>query len=225
MDFISERHDIQYQPVYTRKSETHIRQADTLSDVVVPGLQALITGALSCMAAAAIAYPLKLSFVIPVGAFAAGFAAMWFWRMREHSKLLRAVETITHHDLDHDGFVGQPPVPEPRRSFNITLTEKAHGGSRTRIIEVPVSDDAFAQFARAALEDRPLTHRAWAGADKPMTDGEYRKLQSILLADGLLEWGTVNGKRTVVASENGKRAMTEFVNEFDARAGDDDEQA
>jgi len=222
-DFITEHNRLEYQPVYTRKQETHIRQADPLSDVVVPGLQSLITGALGCIAVSAIAYQFQLSFLFTVGAFAISAAAMWFWRMRDYSKLLRAVETVTHHDLDHDGYVGQPTEPE-RKSFSIDITEKKNTGARMRRIDVPVSDDVFAQFARAALAGQPLTHRAWAGANKPMSDGEYRKTQSVLLSEGLLEWGAVGGKRTVILSERGRDVFTAFLSELDARAGGDDEE-
>ena len=84
------------------------RQPSVESDVVVPGLQAAITAVCVTVAVGAACLVWGWSARHMLIAFCVAVGCAWLWRLRLADSLLWEIETITGHDINHDGRVGNP---------------------------------------------------------------------------------------------------------------------
>lgn len=185
------------------------REPNVQSDVVVPMLQAGLTGLAVGVPGAAVLGLLgyQTGEALTTGAGLALFtiAGTWLVKLGLHERLLWLVEVATGRDFDGDGATGQPAPVAPVR---IELAQ----GPRTRLVDLPVADDKLAQLARAVLrETAPLPFSRRELTKTILTDSEYRELAAAMLAGGLL---AAKGKTTAAGVElthAGKAILKKFI--------------
>jgi len=165
---------------YTRSRPA--RNVTMQSDVSVPAVQSVITGLLVGIAAVAICfaadspYTSKISLVCAIGAG----CITWFILSFQYHKLLWDTETITNHDLDGDGEIGQPTTTR----IEVDITDDKR--KRTVILNLEISQDKLVTFAKGILAGKSTSESTWVG--KLFSPAEYNELRDELIARGLAEW-------------------------------------
>jgi hypothetical protein len=160
-----------------------------IGDVVVPLVQALITGGL-------LGGLLVLVLAVVVPDFGGDLLALWAitsltlssgaWLLLlgQHRKLLWAIERVTSLDLDGDGEAGPPE----KRTIEVHVKDRGH----TRIVGADwlgIDDDRLILFAAGLVRGRGLTEGEW-GRDKaafPKGMNHFRAVRGKLLEAGLIE--------------------------------------
>lgn len=158
--------------------------------VIVPGLQAAITGFVCGLAALALSAWLQWPYWAVGGTVAAvtmagawlSFRGRWQWLL----------ERITGADLNADGYIGQPlppalPAPQPEKITVELVQNKGTIGERGDYIDLPYPE-RLPQFARTVLEGRQYTQSAMVGQGKLFRRDEYDTLIDALVAGGLMRW-------------------------------------
>ncbi len=117
-------------------------------------------------------------------------SAVWGWQVIGDRALKYTIERITNHDLDGDGYIGEPP--EPQKNLRVTVTENRNTGSWTGYFESPIDESVLGQFARAILAGRPAGERNWTGQGQPFSLNEYTDFRDELIERGLFVWKNRN---------------------------------
>jgi len=160
------------------------RPASLEADVVVPALQALITGIVAAVLSMAIAGALHVprwpTVGLAVGVLAWGLA--WAWLLRDHQALLWQVERTTGLDLDRDGDVGPPPKPRV-----VTAEVIEHQPRRIRYVDVPLSDEELKRLAHAVLGPGAEFSRRQL-PDGLLSTEQYGAVVEAMTRGGLLVW-------------------------------------
>lgn len=165
-----------------------IRDPHIESDVVTPGLQALISGLVGGILGGAIAAAAGGGRPWAVGlASGAGILGLsWFALLKENRALLWEVERIIGADIDGDGVAGPVSVnhePEPRVT-RVEVTEKANGRTRMRYVDVPLTDQELTKLAQAVLVRRePFSRRGLADV---LSQSKYASVYQAMLDGGLI---------------------------------------
>lgn len=164
------------------------RPGDLASDVLVPALQAVITGALIGALlgylASALGYPGEL---LPLaGGIALAVAtATWLLLLSDvRRRLLFAIEKVTGQDFDGDQQLGDPT----KRVLEVVVKDGGH----QRIIGADwlgIDDAQLVAFSRGVIGGRGLAEGAWAKDRQAFPKGinEYRRLRGRLLEAGLIQ--------------------------------------
>lgn len=169
--------------VYERSKP--IRPARLESDVWVPALQSVISGAvgalvIGCGSALAGAGWRSFLWAGIGGAGCLGLA--WAVILGEHRKALVAVERLVGRDLNGDGFVGRPAQAAPREPLRVEVTETNERGHlrRVRYVALPanITDQDLHRVACAVLQDgKPFSKRGLGGVLNPEKySGVYRPM-------------------------------------------------
>lgn len=161
------------------RRQTPARKPEVVSDVVVPGAQAAITGILAGIGGGLIAGDWIAG--LTIGGLVTGGA--WFWFLGGSQKTIWLVESITGADLNGDGLAGQPATPA-RQNIRIELAQDEPGSAHRRLIDLPIDDNKARAMATALLNNgASFSRRGLAGI---LSDTEYSQTQTALLAAGLL---------------------------------------
>jgi hypothetical protein len=135
------------------------RPASVIADVLVPLLQATITGALLAGVFVLLTGEMVPRLDVDPLKLALGIAGVsWVVLLLDHRKLLWAIERLTHLDLDGDGTEGEP-APQ-RHVLSVTVQQ----GSRTRLIDTDdlgCTEQQMVTFSRAIVGGQSLAEAAW----------------------------------------------------------------
>lgn len=154
--------------------------------VVVPGLQAAITGTLTGVAAGAISAWLQLP-AWGVAGTATAVASLAAW-LSYRGRWAWVLERLLGVDLDRDGFIGKPdPEPEPAHSLRIDLTQIEDGGRTREFIDLP-SPEKLPLLASGLLNGRQFSLTTWTGKGQLFSRAEFETLRAELLRRGLAMW-------------------------------------
>lgn len=163
------------------------RPAGLVSDVLVPLLQALISGGLLAGVIVFVIGQLRPRDpdLMTYWRLLALFLSTVFWLglLGQTRKLLWAAERWFEVDLDRDGYRGDPS----KRTIDVKVQE---GGHHTivgaRYLEM--DDDNLIRFAQGLQKGRKLTEGTWA-KDSAFPEGlnEFRKVRGRLLDRKLIE--------------------------------------
>jgi hypothetical protein len=175
--------------------ETPGRSPHPVADVVVPLLQAVVSG---CLAGGGVALGVaKLTDVDPV--LAGGVSALavtglvWSTLLADSRRLLRRVETWVRQDLDGDGKIGKPE-PETVRLEMHTQTDT--GQHRTIFSDVPVDKAKFKVWVQGVVADRSLALGSWTGSKGPFSRSEYDELMAFMDRARVVEWNNPDSPRS-----------------------------
>lgn len=173
-----------------RVYEAPSRQPTTQADVAVPLLQSLASGMMAGLALIAPTVAWHWSWYVPVLGACLTMAGAWLLLILDHRRLLRTVERWIGEDLDRDGHIGEP---EPQRAVRVEVAERSRGHQRTRLADLPVSDEALTDVAVAVLRQGENFSRG--GLSNILSDPSYRQLRRSMLQAGLAR---AEGKQTIL---------------------------
>ncbi len=191
---------------YQRKRPA--RTASIESDVIVPGLQATITGILAGGIVAGVAIMRRSEFAAVIGLIgcAAIWGIAWLWLLHEHRQLLWEVESIIGADLNGDGQVGQPP--QPPTTVRVDITNKpSTTEEHLNFFELPIDRSKMSAIARSILGGVPFSESELVGNHKLLSGPKFRELQDVLVDRGMLRWRNDDNHRQGVMVTRGGLAM------------------
>lgn len=185
-----------------------VRDPAVESDVITPGLQSLISGAVGGLLCGAGAGLVGWSRPVLIGAVGgAGFLGLaWAVLLGEHRRLLWEIERVSGADLDGDGAVGVPGVPEAKTT-RVEVTERTNGHTRMRFVDVPLSDAELEAVARAVLVQRERFSRR--GLSGVLTQSQYADVYDAMLNGGLLR--DRSDGRGVELSPSGRAFLGQYI--------------
>jgi hypothetical protein len=166
------------------------RAADLRSDVVVPFIQATITGLLGTVGGSALAMLVNLAGAnldIAIVGGAAGLitaGAMWWVLLQEHRDLLWEIETRTGIDLDGDGKAGVPTTTR----LEVTIPATEQSGQQTLILDgLNAKPEQLRTWARGMLQGR-MAESEWYGKGRLFSKGQFYALRQEFIDRGLMAW-------------------------------------
>ena len=172
-------------PVFSEaRRESPARPASVESDVMVPGAQALATGAAFCVIAIPITIYFHLHWTTPLTVLAIGTAGTWMILLGAHRRLLWTVETIINRDIDGDGKTGNP---KPAR-VEVAIKEHRH----TQMDDLPGPVDALREFAHDIHSGR-VTFSERGARKSGYGATAFKELRTIFITRGWATW-TVPGE-------------------------------
>lgn len=169
--------------------ETPHRQPSIEADVIVPGLQALFTGAAVGAGMAAViwgmwATPFFKTWLV-CACVCAGVA--WLWRLGAIQETLWRIETVTDVDLDGDGQKGRPRDDD---DAHLVMVDPYRGQEAQRREQEERLRQLFADFIRGCAID--TTARLW---EKRIGREQYAKFRDVLIAQGYAAWNSGQDQR------------------------------
>lgn len=179
------------------------RPANLASDVLVPLVQALVTGALlGGLVVFTLGEIVPDLDVDPLKAWAGLALAIstvaWLLLLGQTRRLLWALEKVTRLDLDGDRQVGQPsPV------VRVEVTN----GQREMYLDLPGRPEALATMALGVLNGRSLAEGTWSGRGGLFSRSEFRQIRDILIERGLAVWRNPEAKAQGVELTAAGRAV------------------
>ena len=130
-----------------------------------------------------------------------------FWRIWR-DELYNAIEEITGHDWDGDGYIGEPPQIQ---EFNYQQSERTSWRA-----SLPAPEPVIRDWARAALSGGDsLSYAAWQKrfSTRPnYGDGadNYRKFRQALVQAG---WAVEQGTHSISLTDRGQEALEEWLHQ------------
>jgi hypothetical protein len=158
------------------------------SDVIVPLLQAIVTG-IFCGVAVGILAGVLFDAMFRHAMAAAGVTVlvvtgvMWARLLDDSRRLLRSMETLTRRDLDGDGLIGQP------ETLRVEVSEPGDGGYGGIVIsDLPVSREVLASHARSVAGGAHKWSRRDLASHPSIGSDRARQLLEALEAGGFLHY-------------------------------------
>ena len=152
--------------------------------LLIPFLQALVTGLLFGLAGAAFGWLVKYESPGVLGVTVGTVAALLAW-LAFRDRAARLVE----HDK---GFIREsipePPLPaEPKRQI-IRIEMNQQEGRQVDYIDLAASRKQLYQLAAGLLAGQQFSVSNWTGSGKPFTRSEFETLRAELITRGLARW-------------------------------------
>ncbi len=170
------------QPGTTYTKSEPARTANLESDVVVPALQSIITGAFLGLAGFALPLLFSIDRAPAVGLATGGLStfATWWWLLKDHNASLWIIEEVTGQDIDHDGYVGKPPE---RRLVTVEVKKRK---GYLHYVDTPLTDDEWEDIAEAVLIDGVTFSRRKLADAGVLIQEHYPAVMEPMLRAGLL---------------------------------------
>jgi hypothetical protein len=185
-----------------------------VADVLVPLLQAGVSGVLTGVSAGIVAVlvlELEAKTAATVGAVSALAVTgiVWTFLLTDSRRLLRKIETWTRQDLDGDGSIGKPKDPE---TIRLEMHTQTHSGRQTLFSEVPVSKAKFKLWAQGVTSGRSLALGSWTGSKGPFSRSEYDVLMDAMEKARVVSWNNPDEPRSGrTLTRLGKQALTAWL--------------
>jgi len=156
------------------------------ADVVVPLLQAGITGLAAAALAAIPAMARHWSWYVPPSVGLIALSTAWMGLLLDHRKLLRKVEQYTRERRDLPPASAIPPPRPPR--VEVEVVERREMGALKRIsnYDIPATLDQLRAVAQGVAAGRNVSRPEFAGPGRPFTDPQFRRFQAALVDAGFL---------------------------------------
>lgn len=168
-------------------------------DVLVPFLQAVITGAFVAVAlgigAGVVAHWQSWPWWYALAAAGGGWllvaALTWSQLLADSRDLLRKVETWSNRDnrdLDGDGEIGEPK-DTPARTVRLEVEQRGDGNQRSSFFhDLPTEPALFTTWASAAVNGQSLALSHWTGNGRPFARSDYEALLDFMQRAGVVTW-------------------------------------
>lgn len=160
------------------------------SGVVVPGLQAVITGVFFAGVvggAVLLSGYGKLGTYLLLGGFGCAFTA-WIFLIHHWLKVIEHREGI---EPEPEPVELVEPGEEPS-SVRIELIQNSDGAWRGSFVNLPVSPEKLRLVASALSQGGSLSENSWCGSGRPFTKRQYHALRQELIERGWLQWRNPN---------------------------------
>lgn len=203
------------------------RHETVVSGVVLPFLQALITGALGAGTATSAVWYFEWGKLMET--FAVSFIGItllvWVILLSDWRALLWAVERAASFDVDGDGFVGNPEpvvverspeIPPLLPSFNpvrLEVRTNTSTGYNLEFLDLPVSEEQASVFFPAVAGGATLAENYWCGQGKPFAQSEFRDLRERMIEQKWLFWRNPQEPRQGVELTRAGKAMVRYLGE------------
>ena len=138
------------------------------------------------------------------GGLATSSTALYGWWCIWRDRIYMTFETITGHDLDGDGFIGEPPSYE----FSYRMSDHT-----TTIAKLGAPEPVIRQWATAALNGGSLSYSSWQkrfATRSNYSDGadRYRQFREALVRSG---WAIEQGTHSITLTEKGEYALGDWL--------------
>lgn len=189
--------------------------------VIVPGLQAAITGILLGLAALAITAWFSLPWLAIGGTVAAVTAAGAWLSYRNHWAWL--LERVLGADLNGDGAIGQPQPPMlPAPHIRVDLMHPDGAGADWLKLPYP---EKLPTFAETVLQGRTYSQAALVGSGRLFSRSEYDQLIDALIAAGLMRWKNPEHHNQGAVTTSAGRAVFKRLAEIHSPTQPDEDAA
>jgi hypothetical protein len=177
-----------------------------ITGVVVPSLQALITGLFTGLAAWALGMLTRWdrSGLIAL-AMGAGVALItWSFAARHGQRLLELREGI---DLQPDSQPLPGGQPEPIRAVIVS-----ENGQQGDYLDLPCNQEQLIALAAGMIRGESFSLGAWTGHGRPFSRADFERLRAELLARGALAWRNPSAPaQGLTLSQPGKALMRYYA--------------
>ena len=168
------------------------RAAGVGSDVMVPLLQAAVSGFVIGLLSLWPTIRFFWAWYIPLIIGGVAFAAAWFTLLKSHRQSLWDVERFTN-ELHQE-------QPEPAQMYvKLRIDED---GQHTKFVDLPLDPAQLQTIARATVNGRSFSLASWAGRGKLLSRSQFETLRDWLLDNDYGRW----------ADENNHAAGFDFTN-------------
>lgn len=170
---------------------TYIQKAPELnhitSGVVVPLLQAVVTGILCGVAALAVTAWFKMPFWA-IGGTAAAVIMAGSW-LSYRSRWQMILESIFQVDLNHDGRLGNNPIPAPQLPASVRVELIQDEGRKGDFIDLPAAPAKLKALASGLInQQRQFALTLWTGNGQLFSRSEFEQLRAAMIERGLAKW-------------------------------------
>ena len=122
---------------------------------------------------------------VPLAAAGVVAAALFVYAALTVELVPYSIERIVNHDLDGDGFVGEPPPPsEPVR----IIVEKEDGNEIWLNFDSEEMRSKAMLVAAFILNGSPFSEKALSGTGRPLTRSEFYTLRDLFMFHELVRW-------------------------------------
>jgi hypothetical protein len=176
--------------------------------IVVPALQALITGLFADLSSwtLGLLYRWDQAWLIALAIGAGVTLLTWTIAARHWQRVLELQRGV---DLQPDPLPRFEPEPLPREeSDQVTrVTVVTPDGMQGAYLDLPCSQQQLITLAAGLLRGETFTLGAWTGHGRPFSRADFERLRSELLARGALEWRNPTAPAQGLALSPPGRAM------------------
>ena len=164
---------------------TPARSATVSADVVVPFLQALVTGLMTTLVAVVPVYFLRLPFQVTLLAGGIALCMTWLYLLADHRKSLWSHE---RYERDIEQPVAPSLIDQARpKEVKVKLAVNESTG-RMRFGHLPIDHERLCSMARALKNGRSFSVSAWSGRGKLLSRSEFETLRDWLLDSNYAQW-------------------------------------
>lgn len=182
------------------------------SGVLIPLLQALVTGLVYGIGVSVVAWVMNMMgfdqaewWKIGLGAFLLAFARAWLYLLKEWRKYIYGEE--------------QPDYPTVIEPQTVKLEISANDGRTMQFIDLPADTRQLIQLGQGITEGLSFTEAQWVGRGQPFTRTEFVRLRSELIKRGFLAWNSdLDPARGVRVTGKGRAVMRQFASMTDSPA-------
>jgi len=153
---------------------------------LLPAVLAISAILVVFIAVGLLAWALGWSVRVPLGAAGGVALGLFIYAALNIDLVPYTIEKIVNHDLDGDGYVGEPPVPAD--DWKITL-ENERGNQQIHLI-FPTEELRHKARLIAVLmaNGTPFSEGALTGANRPLSRSEFNTMRDLLMLRGLMKW-------------------------------------
>jgi hypothetical protein len=170
------------------------RGASRESDVLVPFLQAAITGAFTAImlgigAGVVVhwqAWPWWYVAIVVALSWLFVTSGVWLRLLNDSRELLWKVESWTDRDLDQDGTTGKPQ--EPTETVRLEIEANNNGRHSSFFHDLPTEPAVFTTWVQVAVNGQSLAVGHWTGNGRPFSRSDYEALLDFLQGAGVVAW-------------------------------------
>jgi len=170
---------------------TPARAATISADVVVPFLQALLTGLMATAVAGGVVLGLRWQWQIAPLAGGLALCMTWLYLLADHRKSL-----WSHERYERDLEQPAPAAPAERdrpKEVKVKLEVEESTG-RIRYGHLPIDVDRLSAMARALNNGRSFSVSVWSGRGKLLSRSEFETLRDWLLESDYARWRDDNNR-------------------------------
>jgi len=205
---------------YYRKQPA--RQANFISDVLVPLAQSAITGTIGGLISGVLLSMTGYSWqVSSKGGLIIGLGFLglfWLILLNAHRSLLWIIEEITGTDIDGDGQAGKPQPQPQTKPIQLEVNHyKDNQHYQQQIIDLPqgVTEAMFLEFCKGVTMGKGLSISEWTGDGKLLSKNEHAEILSRLAMAGMVIWINENhhnlGRKLTAKGKATLKAYVDFM--------------
>lgn len=161
----------------------HHTTSPLIEGVIIPGLQCLITGLLSGLAALAVAAWLGGP-IWAVGGTTAAIVGLYSW-LSYRGGWNDRLERMLGIDLNLNGVIG--PAPQPAEPERVRVEVIQDQGSKGDFIDLPYPSK-LPELAAGIVNGKQFALSVWTGNGHLFSRSEFEEVRDEMLERGLLRW-------------------------------------